>query len=350
MKFGIWTPLPHTIREEPTMTAAVAQSAQRGVRHPDTAFQFALDTVLKAENYGFGITLVAERFMGPDLESWMLAASLAAKTSQIEIMPAVHPGMINPQIVAKMGATLDRISGGRFAVNVVNGWWKDEFNLFGNGSWLDASEGQHRRMNEFIQVLRGLWTKETFSFEGDFFHAENAQLNPKPMQTPAPRIYAASRSSDGKDVIARHCDVWFVSCGPDPDQYEANIDAMARDIDDMRERAAACGRVIKVGVSAHVACADTLEQAKADARGHIEYGKRDRIAFIATNGLGVGLVGTPDLLAERIGRLKDIGIEVLLLKFSPMLDELDRFGTQVMPLLDQPAMAPRRQPALSAAQ
>lgn len=334
MKFGIWTPLPHTIPDEPTMAKAIAESAQRGAaQQAETAFQFALDTALKAESYGFGITLIAERFLGPDLESWMLGATLAAKTSRIEIMPAVHPGMITPQVVAKMGATLDRLSGGRFAVNVVNGWWKEEFDLFGNGAWLDDPEDRYRRMDEFIQVMRGLWAEDTFSFDGDFYHTENAQLPTKPKRTPTPPIYAASRSETGKDVIARYCDVWFVACGPDPRQFEANLAAMARDIDDMRARAAAFGREVKIGVSAFAVQADSIERANAEADALIAYGKRDRIAFIATNGVGVGLVGPPDLLAERIHRLSEIGIDVLLLKFSPMLDELDRFGTQVMPLL-----------------
>lgn len=334
MKFGIWTPLPHTVREEPTLTEAIAQSGQRGVDTPSEAnLDFALETVLKAESYGFGITLIAERFLGPDFEAWMMAATLAAKTSRIEIMPAIHPGMITPQVVAKMGATLDRLSGGRFAINVVNGWWKDEFNLFSNGSWQEDSADQHHRMDEFIQVIRGLWSHETFSFDGKFYRSDNGRVQPRPRQFPTPPIYAASRSDGGKDVIARHCDVWFAPCGPDHEQFEINLAAMARDIADMRERAAAVGRTLQIGVSAHVANGDTMEQARAHAAELTAYGKRDRIAFIATNGLGVGLVGTPELLAERIGRLGDIGIDLLLLKFSPMREELDRFGTQVMPLV-----------------
>ncbi len=334
MKFGIWTPLPHTIREEPLMTKAIAESQQRGgTQQSDTAFEFALSTALKAESYGFGITLIAERFLGPDLESWMLAATLAAKTSRIEIMPAVHPGMIPPQVVAKMGATLDRLSGGRFAVNLVNGWWKEEFDLFGNRAWLDDPEDRYKRMDEFIQVIRGLWIEDEFSFDGAFYHADNGRLETKPKRQPAPPIYAASRSESGKDVIARYCDVWFTSCGPDPEQYAANVETMARDIDDMRKRAMGFGREVKIGASAHVVCADTMEQAKIAANALLAYGKRDRISFIATNGLGVGLVGTPDFLAERIHQLSAIGVDLLMLKFSPMLEELDRFGTQVMPLL-----------------
>ena len=68
-------------------------------------------------------------------------------------MPAIHPGIVTPQMVAKMGATLDRISGGRLAINIVNGWWEEEFNLFGNGTWLAK-----RRT-----IATGAWTN-TFPF------------------------------------------------------------------------------------------------------------------------------------------------------------------------------------------
>ena len=60
MKFGIWTPLPHTVYPEPAMAAALRQSAVRGISEPDLAFEFACDVVRKAESHGFSITLVAE--------------------------------------------------------------------------------------------------------------------------------------------------------------------------------------------------------------------------------------------------------------------------------------------------
>jgi Luciferase-like monooxygenase len=75
-------------------------------------------------------------------------------------MVAAHPGIFHPQLVAKMGATLDRVSSGRFAMNVVNGWWPEEFNTYGNGGWLAEADHRYRRMNEFVQVVKGLWTEE----------------------------------------------------------------------------------------------------------------------------------------------------------------------------------------------
>jgi FMNH2-dependent dimethyl sulfone monooxygenase len=115
MRFGIWTPLPHTIRPEPAMDRAAAALQVRGGAGTDPSFQFAIDVLCKAEACGFETTLIAERLLGPDLEAWIMAAAIARETSTIEIMPAVHPGIVTPQVVAKMAVSLDRISGGRCA-------------------------------------------------------------------------------------------------------------------------------------------------------------------------------------------------------------------------------------------
>ena len=112
MKFGIWTPLPHTIRPEPGMDRAIAgdQNGRQSRRPADGTFEFACDVVRRADELGFDTTLIAERFLGPDLSAWVLASALAMVTKRIELMVAVHPGMVTPHVVAKMASSLDRIS------------------------------------------------------------------------------------------------------------------------------------------------------------------------------------------------------------------------------------------------
>src|ERR1700731_462162 len=106
MRLGIWTPLPHKIRSEPAIEDGIRQVKTRGDTRPDKSFQFALDVVSRGEALGFDITLIAERLLGPDLEAWMLTAALASRTKTIQIMPAVYPGVITPQLAGKMGATV----------------------------------------------------------------------------------------------------------------------------------------------------------------------------------------------------------------------------------------------------
>src|ERR1051326_9351855 len=79
----------------------------------DGTFEHACDVVRRADELGFHTTLIAERYLGPDLSAWVLASALAMVTRRIELMVAVHPGMVSPQVVAKMTSSLDRISCGR---------------------------------------------------------------------------------------------------------------------------------------------------------------------------------------------------------------------------------------------
>jgi FMNH2-dependent dimethyl sulfone monooxygenase len=334
MRLGVWTPLPHTIRAEPAMDAGVRQVMTRGGEgEVDQSSRFALDVIRKAEALGFESTLIAERLLGPDLEAWILSAALAVQTARMETMPAVHPGIVTPQVVAKMGATLDRISGGRFAINIVNGWFQQEFDLFSNGAWIEASDARYRRMDEFVQVVKGLWTQDNFSLDGEFYRVDNATLPMKPVQQPHPPIYTASRADSGKDVIARYCDVWFVLYSPDYRAFDENFRAIANDIAMLDARACHFGRKLRYGMNAHVVCADTMAEAHARAEDLERYGKRDRIASTAARALGAGLVGTPEVIAERMRRYEEIGVDFFLMHFHPMLAELDTFAAKVMPLL-----------------
>jgi dimethylsulfone monooxygenase len=332
MKLGIWTPLPHVMQPEPTIETALQELTTKGVGEKvDRSFAFALAAVRRAEELGFEITLIAERLVAPDLECWVAASAIAAHTSKIQIMTAAHPGIYTPQIIAKMGASLDRLSGGRFALNVVPGRRAEEFALFGNGEqpFLSDAARRYRRMDEFISVIRALWGEEDCSFEGEFYALNHARLATKTVRTPAPPIYAASGSDAGKEIVARQCDAWFVSHESGLAAYESNVRRIAADIEDMRERSARFGRSLSFGISTHVICRSTAESALAEAR-ELE---SNPTANVAAKALGAGLVGTPDIVLERIERYRKCGVDCLMLQFHPMLDGLEAFAAELMPHL-----------------
>jgi dimethylsulfone monooxygenase len=338
MRYGVWTPLPHTIRPELAMNDAMRESATRGpAPGPDKAFRFAVEMLQRAEALGFESTLLAERWLGTDHPAWMLASALAPLTRKLELMVAVHPGIITPQVVAKFATSLDRISGGRAAINIVNGWWKEEFETFGNGAWPADDAARYRRMDEFVRVMRGLWTEDTFEFRGEFYSVDRQGLPLKPVQLPNPPLYAGSRHDPGKDVIARDCDCWFVDCLTDYRHWEDNLAQAAAAIADMNARAARHGRRIGYGMSCHVICADTTAEAHALADQLEEHGKTSRVAFIAAKALGPGLVGTPETIAERIRRYETAGVGTIMLHFHPMMEGMERFARNVMPLLTKKA-------------
>jgi FMNH2-dependent dimethyl sulfone monooxygenase len=311
----------------------------------DGSFELACDVVRRADELGFDTTLIAERFLGPDLSAWVLASALAMVTRRIELMVAVHPGMVTPQVVAKMAASLDRISGGRCALNIVNGWWMEEFDLFSNGTWIGDAE-RYPRMGEYMQVIKGLWTDPDFDFDGTYYRAhvrpaltgaggkvvvpDRGDIVAKASQLPCPPIYAASRSPQGKALIALHGDVWFAEYKPGWRNVESNMERMAADVRAMDELAARHGRKLRYAINPQVICCETQAEAERLAdEAERTAGPRDRMV----NALGAGLVGTPRFIAERLRRYEEIGIEIMLTRFTPMLEGVEAFGTEVIPLV-----------------
>ena len=336
MQFGIWTPLPHTTAPEPRITQAVQDLTTAGQADgPDRSLQFAIDVVRKAEAHGFFTTLIAARHLGPDLEAWTLATALAMQTSTIEIMVAAHPGIITAQMVAKMGASLDRISEGRLALNVVNGWNEEEFDTFGNGAWQLTEADRYQRMDEFIQVVKGLWTQDRFSFGGTFYKVNDSGLPLKTVRLPNPPIYAASRNAEGKRTIAKYCDHWFAPDLRDFRRYEGTLALVEREISDISQSAASYGRKLGFGMSAHVVCEATVEEAVAKAERLEAYAELARYNRSAVSGLGACLVGTPQVIAERICAYEAAGLDFMLLQSNPMEVGFDRFLSDVLPLVNQ---------------
>jgi len=333
MELGIWTPLPHTVPPPGLLPEAFDVGPTAPGRDP--YLRLALDVIRRADEFGFDVTLVAERFMGPDAEAWILATTLAAHTSRITVMPAVHPGILAPQIVAKLAATLHQVSGGRSALNIVNGWAEAEFQNFSNGQWLPDSEARYRRMTEFLEVLRRLWTEDEVTHRGEFYSLDEAYLGPKPVDG-LPAIFGASGSDAGRDALARYGDVWFLgrptmSARESDARFDEEIEHIAREISAMRRRAAGFGRTIRCGLVSMVVVGEDEQETRSVHDALDDYARRGTIESISVGGLPV--FGTPVQIEKRIRALDAAGVDLLMLKFAPMRTGLERFGVEVLPLI-----------------
>lgn len=339
MKFGFWLP--------------IFGGWLRNVEHENMpcTFEYAKQVTQSAERWGYDTTLVAELYLndikGPQedvLEAWSTAAALAAVTEKIEIMTAVRPGYHNPAVAAKMAANIDHISGGRFTLNIVSAWWAEEAKQYG-GHFAEHDE-RYERTQEFVDVLKGLWTEETFSYCGTYYQLENAKLSPKPVQRPNPILYAGGESEKGKSLIASSCDAYVMHGG--------TVEEVAAKIADMKRRREEAGQAPfkSFGMAAYVICRETEEEAQAeleritrvDAANLAGYaGFKDfttkseleqRITLqdysVSNRGLRPNLVGTPAQIAARIREYEEVGVELLLLQFSPQLEEMERFGERVI--------------------
>jgi FMNH2-dependent dimethyl sulfone monooxygenase len=323
MMLGLYTPLPHINRPEPDI--GMAGRWDEGVR-------LAFEHVSLADRAGFGITLVAQRYLGPDLEAWTLASALSQVTRHIRLMPAFHPTFWGPQQFAKMCATLDRVSGGRLALNLVTGWWREEHAMYG-GMLLDE-EPRYARAEEFVAVLRRLWTEESVTFRGSQLSLDQVELVLKPLQS-SPPIYGASRSERGLDMIARACDAWFVPYPNDFRTAAQNVAGMQSHMERMTERAARFGRAkLSYAANALVIYEHDENLAKRLAEDVERHGSSGgQVNQIHTYGLGAGLIGGKNQILDAIARLDQIGIDMLLLKFYPAERGLKRFVDDLAPLV-----------------
>jgi len=303
----------------------------------------------RSEEIGFDVTLIAELNLNdikgidaPSLDAWSTAAALAAVTRKLELMVAVRPTFHLPALLAKQAANIDHISGGRLSLNVVSSWWADEARMYGVG--FEQHDDRYARTAEWLEVLDGVWSKDRFSFSGKYYRVEETVLQPKPASRPRPTVYAGGESEAAKQLIAQRCDAYLMHGDPPAKIRERIADVSAR-----RQR---CGLPpMKFGVAGFVIVRDTEAEAQDELRritdirqsaaGYQNYQQwlagtqlEQRLSLedysVSNRGLRCGLVGTPDQVALRIREFEAAGVDLLLLQFSPQLEEMERFSETVI--------------------
>ena len=323
-----------------------------------------------AEQSGFDYALSQIRFTagyGAEFqhEPVSFSQALLHHTTKLKLIAALLPGPWNPAVAAKQIASISHYTGGRIAVNVVSGWFRGEFTAIGE-PWLDHDE-RYRRSEEFIRALRGIWSEDNFTFRGDFYRFTNYSLKPKPLQ-PLPEIFQGGSSRAARDMASRVSD-WYFTNGNTPDEIK-------KQIDDIRAKAKAHGRTVKIGVNAFGIARDTEAEARAvvaeiiakanpeavNAFGHEvknagaaspegqgNWAKSSFEDLVQYNdGFRTNLIGTPQQIAERILALKDVGVDLVLLGFLHFQEDVEYFGKHVFPLVRE--LEARRAPRFQAAE
>ena len=153
-------------------------------------------------------------FNGAGFEAFSWAAGISASTKYPAIFATSHVPTIHPIMAAKQAQTIDHISGGRFALNIVTGWHKPEIEMF--GAPLLAHDTRYEMAEEWLTIIKRLWTEdEDFDFVGKFYNIKRGHLQPKPIQRPYPVLMNAGGSERGRHFAAKNCDVAFVIFNPD---------------------------------------------------------------------------------------------------------------------------------------
>lgn len=135
----------------------------------------------------------------------------------------------NPVMLARRLTTLDRLSNGRLRVGLGLGWSKDEMDAAGA-----SLEQRGERADEFLQVLKAVWTTNPAEFHGRFYHLPKSYLNHKPVQKPHPPIYMAAFAPRALKRVATMADGWNPVAIP--------ADGMAQMFSSMKQMAKEAGR------------------------------------------------------------------------------------------------------------
>lgn len=325
------------------------------------SFERNVEYAKTAERVGFEYALTQIRFMAGygaenQHESVSFSQALLHFTERLVVMAALLPGPWNPAIAAKQIASIDNYTNGRIAVNVVSGWFKQEFTSIGQW-WLDHGE-RYRRSREFIACLKGIWTQDQFNFKGDFYQFHDYPLKPKPIARPGrpyPEIFQGGNSVDARENAATVSDYYFMNGN--------TLEGFQTQISDVKERAEKHGRAgeIKFALNGFVIARETEEEAirvleeiqgKANKEAVEAFADAVQNAGASTanktgmwanskfedlvqynDGFKTKLIGTPEQIADRILLLKSLGINILLVAFLHYDDEIQQFGEQVLPLV-----------------
>ncbi|WP_404405036.1 dimethylsulfone monooxygenase SfnG [Jeotgalibacillus malaysiensis] len=331
-------------------------------QHTDWSFDANKRYVQIAEDAGYDYALLQTRFFARygaenQLEAITLGSALAAVTKKINLIAAVHPGLWHPAVYAKMLATLDQISNGRAAVNIVSGWFKQEFIGYGE-HWLDHDE-RYRRSEEFARVLRELWTKETTTFKGDFYRINEAPFKPKPVQGGDLPIFQGGNSQAAKEMAARVSDVYFMNGN--------TLEGFKKQIDEVRALAVKEGRTVKFAANGFAIVRDTEEEAVDLLRQIVSHADKEAVEGFReavkdagqaskekdgmwanstfedlvqyNDGFKTGLIGTAEQVADRIIELKKLGVDIVLTGHFHYETDLERFGKEVIPLVKEKELA-----------
>ncbi|ESK37247.1 dimethyl sulfone monooxygenase SfnG [Acinetobacter nectaris CIP 110549] len=322
----------------------------------DWSYDYNVRLAQAAEKNGFDYALTQVRFTAGygaenQHESVSFSHALLAKTEKLKVIAAILPGPWKPALAAKQLATIDYLTNGRIAVNIVSGWFKGEFDAIGE-EWPEHDE-RYVRSEEFIRSIKGIWTKDNFSFEGKYYQFTNYTLKPKPIQQPSIEVFQGGSSRAARDMASRVSD-WYFTNGN-------SLEEIKKQVDDIREKAKANNHHVKIGVNAFIIARDTEEEAhavlqeiirKANVEAVHAFGDAAKEAGTASkegegnwakssfedlvqynDGFKTNLIGTPEQIAERIVDLKNVGVDLILSGFLHFIEEVEYFGKKILPLV-----------------
>jgi len=268
-----------------------------------------------AESLGFESLWVSDHFFmtsdsvgTPCLECWTTLATLARDTETLRLGPMVTAQSYrNPALLANIAATIDHISGGRLYFGIGAGWKEVEYRAYGYS--FPSAAARIRQLEEAIEVAKMMWTEDRATFKGRYYRVEDALCFPKPVQKPHIPIWVGGTGSLTLRVAAKHADAVNFSWTQPPDMFEERLEVLRGHC----ARVGRCYEDIRKSSGLMITMAATEEELERKLR---EQRRRQGTPYMRYLSRQLhNLVGTPDVVAERVVEYFDLGVDHFILRF-----------------------------------
>ena len=309
IKFGVFLPF----------YAFQAQKSQ-----PEQQFKIIKEIVLESEKLGYDSIWLDDHLMYNDwsiLESWSTLSALSCLTSKIRLGTMVSCNQHrNPALLAKSAATVDVISNGRLELGIGAGTREEEHIAYGFD--FPKSIVRIERLDEALNVIKGLWTQEKASYSGKHYTLKAAVCLPKPLQKPHPAIIVGGNGERILKVTAKHADRFdwgFLSL----DEYKLKLEklkrnciSIGRDFSEIERSCWPSGQIL-------------LAEDEKELNKKVLQRKPANISF--EDYKKSTLATTPDDCRESLQVYIDLGVTYFMLFFAdlPQLDSLRLFSQAI---------------------
>ena len=291
---------------------------------------------LEAEKAGFDGLFVCDHLMGrneetyrqPCLDPWVTLGALAQATKKITLGTLVSAvGFRYPTLLAKMGATLDLVSGGRLQLTIGAGWHEPEYKAYGIP--FPAIAERMQQLREAVQIIRSVWTEDQATFDGKQFKIGGAWCYPRPVSS---RIWVGGGGEKTLlRIVADLADGW--------NAVGLSVDEYARKLEILRMFCENAGRKLNtIERSYYGSClvgSNENEFRESFNRYYGQYRKAEESTetFVERMRSTRPFVGTATEVAENMKGLQELGVSYLILYFPDKdgLGLLRRFADLVMP-------------------
>ena len=263
---------------------------------------------------------------GSQFEGWTALTALAMKTRQLRVGTLVTGITYRyPAVLAKIGASLDVITGGRLEMGVGAAWFQQEHEALGI-PFPPVAE-RIRRLGEVCEIMIRMWTEDAASFEGQYYRIKEAYCNPRPVQKPRPPILIGGGGEQlTLKMVARYADTWNAFGPPEVMKHKLEV---------LRGHCQTVGRDFGA-IEKCVSLPPVLSTEPSKVDGMLA-DMAARRAMTIEDARASMLWGTPEQAVGKLREYREMGVTHIILSLRAPYDlrQLELFAREVIPALRQ---------------